>query len=46
MYVCAPGSQKKAPALPRARNTDDCEPPGGCWELNLDPGRAASALRY
>ena len=43
---CVPKGQKK-PSEPGAGTgvTHSCEPPYGCWDLNLDPsGRAAGVV--
>ena len=37
MYVCVPLRPEEGVGSTGAGVTDRCEPPGGCWELNLDP---------
>lgn len=48
MDVCVPHVCPVAPEAGRAHRrtgiADRCEPPRGCWEQNLGPARAASAL--
>ena len=45
MYICVPGAHggwKRLPD-PLTLGFHGCEPPCGCWELNLDPFRRATS---
>lgn len=46
MQAWLPWRSEEGIQSPGARVSNDCEPPWGCWESDLDPWRGASALNH